>query len=58
MLEQLTKEWTVPIYAFFKPIPLIDYVEGHHHHLFQCAASINQELSTDHLEVYHIVMGM
>ena len=32
------KEWMAPIYAFFKPIPNIEYVDGCHSHSFQCAA--------------------
>jgi hypothetical protein len=28
MVERLTKEWTTPIYAFFKPVPTIEYVDG------------------------------
>lgn len=30
--------WTSPIYAFYKPIPDIDYVSGRKCHTFQCAA--------------------
>jgi len=34
-----------PIYAFFRPVPDIEYVEGHHSHVFQCAAkSCKQKL--------------
>ena len=39
MAERLTKEWTAPIYAFFKPVPVIEYVDDHRCHIFQCAAS-------------------
>jgi len=35
---RLTKEWTVPIYAFLLPTPVIEYIEGPHFHTFQCAA--------------------
>jgi len=38
MVEQLTKEWTVPVYAFFRPIPTIKYVDGLHSYMFQWAA--------------------
>ena len=38
ILERLIKEWTAPIYAFFKPIPNIEYIDGCHCHSFQCAA--------------------
>ena len=37
--ERLTKEWTAPIYAFFKPVPVIESVNGHCCHIFQCATS-------------------
>ncbi|KAI0292096.1 hypothetical protein B0F90DRAFT_1590774, partial [Multifurca ochricompacta] len=37
--ERLTKEWTAPIYAFFRPVPIVEYVEGHCCHTFQCAAN-------------------
>jgi len=38
MVEWLTKEWTAPIYAFFRPIPTIKYIDGQCSHMFQCAA--------------------
>ena len=38
MVERLTKEWTAPIYAFFRPVPIIEYVDGRRSHVFQCAA--------------------
>ena len=31
------KEWMAPIYAFFKPIPNIEYVDGHRSYSSQCA---------------------
>ena len=37
-IERLSKDWTAPIYAFFKPNPLIEYVEGRRCHAFQCLA--------------------
>ena len=40
MVEQLTKEWTAPIYAFFRPVPIIEYVDGRRSHVFQCAAHV------------------
>jgi hypothetical protein len=36
--DQLTKDWTAPIYAFFKPTPIVEYVDGCHCHTFQCTA--------------------
>ena len=36
--ERLTKEWTAPIYAFFLPTPVIEYIKGRHCHAFRCAA--------------------
>ena len=38
MIERLSKEWTSPIYVFFRKTPRIDYVDGHHAHIFECAA--------------------
>ena len=29
-------KWTVPVYAFFKPDPQIEYVDGRRTHTFQC----------------------
>ncbi|TDL28987.1 hypothetical protein BD410DRAFT_682605, partial [Rickenella mellea] len=37
-LERLAKDWTAPIYAFFKPEPIIEHVDGRRCHSFQCAA--------------------
>ena len=38
-LKWLSKEWTSPIYVFFKPMPSIMYIKGHHVHVFECAAT-------------------
>ena len=38
VLERLAKEWNAPIYAFFKTIPTIEYVEERRCHSFICAA--------------------
>src|SRR6202042_3983526 len=35
--ERLAKKWTSPIYAFFEPTPVIEYVNGHRSHVFKCA---------------------
>ncbi|KAF8163030.1 hypothetical protein B0H34DRAFT_672127 [Crassisporium funariophilum] len=37
-LERLSKEWNSPIYAFFKPIPLIEYIKERRVHVFKCGA--------------------
>ncbi|KAF9471532.1 hypothetical protein BDN70DRAFT_819880 [Pholiota conissans] len=37
--EKMSKTWTSPVYAFFKPIPIIEYVNGCHCHTFKCTAS-------------------
>jgi hypothetical protein len=34
----MAKDWTAPIYAFFKPTPIIEYVDDCHCHAFWCAA--------------------
>jgi hypothetical protein len=36
--ERLSKDWNSPIYAFFKPIPLIDHINGRRLHIFECNA--------------------
>jgi hypothetical protein len=36
--ECLKKDWNAPIYAFFQPIPGIDYENGQHFHEFTCGA--------------------
>lgn len=38
IIENLKKRWTAPIYAFFKPDPLIEEKEGKRLHVFQCNA--------------------
>lgn len=38
-LEALQKEWTAPIYAFFKEDPVIEYVKGRRCHTFVCGAT-------------------
>ncbi|KAG2032501.1 hypothetical protein BDR03DRAFT_935937 [Suillus americanus] len=37
-VERLMKDWTSPIYAFFKPTPGIEYNDGCHCHMFKCTA--------------------
>jgi hypothetical protein len=37
-LERLQKDWNAPIYAFFDPIPNIDYEKGRRFHEFVCGA--------------------
>lgn len=32
--DQLSKDWDAPIYAFFKPTPLVDYIKNHKAHIF------------------------
>ena len=32
------KEWTAPVYAFFEPIPIIEYIDGRRCHTFRCLA--------------------
>ena len=39
MAERLMKEWMAPIYAFFEPMPVVEYVDIRRCHIFQCAAS-------------------
>jgi hypothetical protein len=33
------KRWDALVYAFFKPIPAIEYVDGRKAHIFECAAT-------------------
>jgi hypothetical protein len=37
-LEQLSKDWNSPIYAFFQLTPLINHIDGHCLHIFECNA--------------------
>ena len=37
-LDRLQKEWDAPIYAFFGPLPSIEYVSGRKVHVFRCSA--------------------
>jgi hypothetical protein len=34
----MMKQWTSPVYAFYHPIPDIEYVDGWCMHTFKCAA--------------------
>ena len=38
LIERLSKDWTSPIYTFFRKWPRIDYVNGRRVHVFECAA--------------------
>lgn len=37
-VERLSKDWHSPIYAFFKPVPFIDYIDNRRVHVFVCGA--------------------
>ena len=37
-LEHLSKEWTSPIYVFFRTVPRVEYINNCHVHVFVCAA--------------------
>ena len=36
--ERLSKDWNSPIYAFFKPMPDVDHIDGCRAHVFECNA--------------------
>jgi hypothetical protein len=36
--ERLARKWSSPIYAFYHPIPEIEYKEGRRCHTFSCAS--------------------
>jgi hypothetical protein len=38
LVERLSKDWTSPIYVFFRQLPRIEYVKGRCVHVFECAA--------------------
>ena len=38
-LKRLSREWSSPIYVFFKPMPSIEYIKGCHVHVFECAVT-------------------
>lgn len=33
------RDWNSPIYAFFKPTPAIEYIQGRRLHVFECTAT-------------------
>ena len=33
------QDWNSPIYAFFKAIPMIEYIQGCRLHVFECTAT-------------------
>jgi hypothetical protein len=37
--DRLAKEWTSPIYVFFRRFPRIEYINQRRVHIFECAAS-------------------
>ena len=37
-LERLSKDWNSPVYIFFKPTPLIEYIKDRCVHVFECNA--------------------
>jgi len=37
-IERLSKDWNSPVYAFFKPTPLIEYIKDRRVHVFECNA--------------------
>jgi hypothetical protein len=36
--ERLSKDWTSPIYVFFRKEPRVEYIKGRRVHVFECAA--------------------
>ena len=36
------RHWNTPIYAFFKPTPAIDHIDGRRVHIFSCSAKVCQ----------------
>jgi hypothetical protein len=36
--EKLAQDWTAPVYAFFKPMPIVGTHKGRPYHIFVCAA--------------------
>jgi hypothetical protein len=38
-IERLSKDWTSPIYVFFRPTPRIEYKKDRRCHIFECAAA-------------------
>ncbi|KAL6302647.1 hypothetical protein BKA93DRAFT_736322, partial [Sparassis latifolia] len=37
-VEALMEDWRSPIYTFFEPTPVIEYIKGRRVHTFKCAA--------------------
>ena len=44
-----------PIYAFFKPMPAIDHIDGHHVHIFSCSAKVCQGKGRHGWQVQHFL---
>lgn len=38
-LEHLSKDWTSPIYVFFRKEPRVEYIKERRVHVFECAAA-------------------
>jgi hypothetical protein len=36
--DRLSKDWDTPIYIFFKPMPMVKYIDSCKAHVFECAA--------------------
>ncbi|KAF9230693.1 hypothetical protein BU15DRAFT_56970, partial [Melanogaster broomeanus] len=37
-IARLMKDWNSPIYAFYEPVPTIEYENGRRCHVFKCTA--------------------
>jgi hypothetical protein len=37
-IGRLSKDWNSPIYAFFKPMPIVEYIDNRRVHIFECSA--------------------
>jgi len=40
VVEQLMKQWNTPVYAFFRPTPAIEQIDGRRAHIFECSAKV------------------
>jgi hypothetical protein len=37
-IERMSKDWKSPVYAFYEPVPEIEYVDSRRTHVFKCMA--------------------
>jgi hypothetical protein len=49
---RLLKQWNTPVYAFFKPTPVIIHVDGRRAHIFECCVKTCKGRNGRHVRRY------